>query len=49
MKKQVIIETGSLLLAFAGIVYSVFAASYAVGVVAVVAFVGILFTTLKEA
>lgn len=49
MKKQIVIETAVLLVSFAGIVYSVFAASFAVGVVAVIAFVGVLFTTLKEA
>ncbi len=49
MKKQILVETVSLLASFAGIVYAVFAASFAVGIVAVIAFVGILFTTIKEA
>jgi hypothetical protein len=49
MKKQILFETVSLVAAFAGIVYAVFAASFAVGVVAIIALVGILFTTLKEA
>jgi len=37
MKKQVLIETLSVVTAFAGIVYGVFAASYLVGIVAAIA------------
>jgi hypothetical protein len=45
--KNITIELAVLLLCFAGIVYAVFASSFAVGIVAAVCFVGTLFTTIK--
>jgi len=48
MKKTILIETLLLVLCFAGIVYSVFAASFVVGIVSILSFVAVLATTLKE-